>query len=82
RIGFDLKRLMRTDYRIDDFQQTYFVIESYEQLFRATVDTDFAPLYAELQGQFDLRPEDVLETDDILTHGSQAYANAGGRFVA
>ncbi|MEM7640025.1 MAG: phenylalanine 4-monooxygenase [Pseudomonadota bacterium] len=82
RIGFDLKRLMRTDYRIDDFQQTYFVIDSYEQLFRATVDTDFAPLYAELQGQFDLRPEDVLETDDVLTHGSQAYAKAGGRFVA
>ena len=82
RIGFDLKRLMRTDYRIDDFQQTYFVIDSYEQLFRATVDTDFAPLYAELEGQFDLRPEDVLETDDILTDCSQEDANACGRFVA
>jgi phenylalanine-4-hydroxylase len=82
RVGFDLKRLMRTDYRIDDFQQTYFVIDSYEQLFRATVDTDFAPLYAELKGVFDLRPEDVLPTDHVLTRGTQAYAEKGGRFAA
>ena len=25
RIGFDLERVMRTRYRIDDFQETYFV---------------------------------------------------------
>ncbi len=82
RIGFDLARLMRTDYRIDDFQQTYFVIDSYEQLFRSTVDTDFAPLYAQLQGKFDLRPEDVLPEDEIITRGNQAYAQKGGRFAA
>ena len=82
RIGFDLERLMRTDYRIDDFQQTYFVIESYEQLFRTTVDTDFAPIYSKLKGQFDLKPEDVLPADVILTRGTQAYANQGGHFAA
>ncbi len=32
RIGFDLARVMRTEYRIDDFQQNYFVIPSYEDL--------------------------------------------------
>jgi phenylalanine-4-hydroxylase len=82
RIKFDLKRLMRTDYRIDDFQQSYFVIDSYEELFRATVDTDFAPLYADLAGKFDLKPEDVLESDHVISRGTQAYAQKGGRFTA
>lgn len=82
RVAFDLRRLMRTDYRIDDFQQTYFVIDSYNQLFQSTVDTDFAPLYAEMQGQFDLKPEDILPDDNVLTRGTQAYADKGGRFAA
>lgn len=82
RIGFDLERLMRTDYRIDDFQQSYFVIDSYEDLFRATVDTDFAPLYARMHGKFDHKPEDILPTDTLLHHGTQAYADRGGRFAA
>jgi phenylalanine-4-hydroxylase len=81
RIGFDLERLMRTDYRIDDFQQTYFVIDSYDELFRATVDTDFAPLYADMQGQFDLKPEDIRPQDTIITRGTQDYAKKGGRFA-
>ena len=37
RIAFDLKRVMQTDYRIDDFQQTYFVIPSFEELLRASL---------------------------------------------
>ncbi|MHA7858462.1 MAG: phenylalanine 4-monooxygenase [Henriciella sp.] len=82
RIAFDLERLMRTDYRIDDFQQTYFVIDSYDQLFRSTVDTDFAPLYADLQGEFDLKPEDIAPTDTVIHTGTQTYANKGGRFAA
>ena len=44
RVAFDLQRLMRTRYRIDTFQQTYFVIDSFEQLFRAT-EPDFTPIY-------------------------------------
>jgi phenylalanine-4-hydroxylase len=81
RIGFGLERLMQTDYRIDDFQQTYFVIDSYEQLFRATVDTDFAPLYEQMKGKFAHSPETVLSDDEVLHRGSQAYAKAGGRFA-
>ncbi len=49
RVGFDLQRTMRTNYRIDDYQQTYFVIDSFEDLLRQTLETDFALLYAELE---------------------------------
>ncbi|RIJ22318.1 phenylalanine 4-monooxygenase [Henriciella barbarensis] len=82
RIGFDLERLMKTDYRIDDFQQTYFVIDSYEQLFDATVKTDFAPIYDRMQGKFALKPEDVVADDAVITRGSQAYAKASGRLAS
>ena len=81
RIGFELERLMKTDYRIDDFQQTYFVIDSYDQLFDATVKTDFAPIYDRMQGKFALKPDDIETGDRVLTRGSQAYAKAGGRMA-
>jgi phenylalanine-4-hydroxylase len=74
RIAFDLKRVMQTDYRIDDFQQTYFVIPSFEELLRITVETDFAPIYEELEGQPDLAVETVLPGDRLFTRGTQAYA--------
>ena len=74
RLGFDLKRLMRTKYRIDDFQQNYFVIDSFENLLDKTLNTDFGPLYAELEGQPDIEIETILPTDRVYTHGTQAYA--------
>jgi phenylalanine-4-hydroxylase len=76
RLRFDLERVMRTRYRIDDFQQTYFVIRSYEELFRATVDTDFAPLYGRLGDGTDYAAEAVLPTDGVVHAGTQAYARA------
>lgn len=79
RIGFDLQRVMTTDYRIDDFQQSYFAIQSYHQLFDATVETNFAPLYDKMQGVYKYKPEDILDTDNIIHKGTQDYANAGGR---
>ena len=48
RLPFDLERMLRTDYRIDRFQTTYFVIESFAQLMRETAP-DFAPIYARLR---------------------------------
>ncbi len=74
RIHFDLKRVMRTNYRIDDFQQVYFVIPSFEELLRVTVETDFAPLYRELETASDLGPPDIEEGDRLITRGTQAYA--------
>lgn len=74
RIGFDMQRVMRTRYRIDDFQQTYFVIDSFDDLLKQTLETDFAPIYAELAGQDDHEPADVLATDRVFTRGTQAWA--------
>ena len=67
---------MRTKYRIDDYQQAYFVIDSFEQLLHATLDTDFAPLYAKLATLPDVEVADILPGDKILTRGTQAYALA------
>lgn len=50
RLSFDLKRILRTPYKIDDFQDTYFVIESFAQLFDATAP-DFTPIYEEIARQ-------------------------------
>lgn len=76
RIAFDLRRVMRTAYRIDDFQQSYFVIDSFDSLLDQTLNTDFAPLYAELEDQPDLTPETILPDDHVLTRGTQAHARA------
>jgi phenylalanine-4-hydroxylase len=73
RLGFDLRRVMRTRYRIDDFQQTYFVIDSFEDLLDQTLRTDFGPLYAELSGTAEFSPTDLSTTDRILSRGTQDY---------
>jgi phenylalanine-4-hydroxylase len=48
RVPFDLERMMRTEYQIDRYQDTYFVIDSFEQLMRETAP-DFTPIYARLR---------------------------------
>ena len=80
RIGFDLVRTMRTPYRIDDFQQVYFVIPSLQSLLDATLQ-DFAPIYAELETASDIPIDAVLPTDRVFTTGTQAYAASGGRLA-
>ena len=75
RIGFDLERLMRTPYRIDDFQQVYFVIPSLQALLDATLQ-DFAPIYERLDGAADIPIDAVIDTDRVFTKGTQAYALA------
>lgn len=80
RIGFNLKRLMRTRYRIDDYQQSYFVIDSFDDLLRQTLETDFAPLYAELEGLADIEPDGIWAEDKVISRGTQAYA--AGRMLA
>ncbi len=76
RIALDLARVMRTEYRIDDFQQNYFVIPSFEELLRLTVETNFAPLYEELKALPDIPVARIEPGDVVLTEGSQDYANA------
>jgi len=81
RLGFDLERVMRTLYRIDDFQQVYFVVPSIEELKRDTLQ-DFGPIYARLKGASDIPIDAVLPSDRVFTRGTQAYAAKGGRFAA
>jgi phenylalanine-4-hydroxylase len=66
RIRFDLERVMRTRYRIDDFQQCYFVIDSFEDLRRRTEEPDFAPIYDRLSTMPDIEPGAVLPADELL----------------
>jgi len=74
RIGFDLERVMRTRYRIDDYQQTYFVIPDFATLLRVTQETDFAPLYAEIARLPDIAPDEIVDGDTVLSRGTQAHA--------
>ncbi len=70
RIGFDLARVMRTRYRIDTYQKTYFVIDSFEQLFQATVAPDFGPIYYGLKGAQSIPAGALLDTDAVIQRGS------------
>jgi phenylalanine-4-hydroxylase len=72
RIGFDIERVMRTDYRIDTFQRMYFVIDSFEQLFEASYGTDFGPLYDSIGKAPGIPPEALLVSDRIVTRGTIA----------
>ena len=72
RIGFALGRVMRTRYRIDDFQQTYFVLDRLDDLLRLA-EIDFAPLYEQV-GRLDTLPADaVLPQDTVITRGDGRY---------
>jgi len=77
RIGFDLERIMRTRYRIDTYQKTYFVIDGFEQLMQATTP-DFRPIYEKL-AQLDSYPAGaVLDSDRVFHRGTgEGWASDG-----
>ena len=68
RLGFDLERVMRTNYRIDTFQQTYFVIDSFEAVI-AAIDADMPALLAKLRDLPIYQAADV-DSHDRITHRS------------
>jgi len=72
RIRFDLERVMRTDYRIDDFQETYFVLHDLEELLELG-RIDFAPLYDRARRQPVLEPGEILPGDEVITRGTGRY---------
>jgi len=78
RLAFDLERVMRTPYRIDDFQQAYFVVPSLDTLLAATLQ-DFGPIYRRLTGAPDIPIAAILPDDQAFTQGTQAYALAKTR---
>ena len=79
RIMLNVDRVMRTDYVISDLQPTYFVIESFEDLYRKTVERDFERLYKSLAVSFTYANSAVIELDDVLNVGTQEYLLRGGR---
>ena len=70
RIGFDLLRIMQTRYKIDTYQETYFVIRDLEQLFEATAP-DFTPHYVALRGKEPYAPSTVLVGDKVYHWGEK-----------
>ncbi len=73
RLGFDLLRVMRTRYRIDDFQETYFVIQDLDALLELA-RIDFAPLYDRVRDQSEIEPGDIQPGDAVITRGTGRYA--------
>ncbi|MEO7149091.1 MAG: phenylalanine 4-monooxygenase [Rhodanobacteraceae bacterium] len=69
RLGFDLERVMRTRYKIDTYQQTYFVIDSFEQLFDST-RPNFLPIYERLQSETAYPAAEVLTSDRVFHRGN------------
>ena len=79
RIMLNVDRVTRTDYVISDLQPTYFVIESFEDLFRQTVERDFDQLYRNLKPGFTYANAAVIDVDHVLHEGTQEYHLRGGR---
>jgi phenylalanine-4-hydroxylase len=65
RLAFDLRRVLRTRYRSDAFQQSYFVINRFEDALSLIRENDFASLCQELDGLPDVDPW-VVEADELL----------------
>jgi len=70
-------RVMRTEYRIDAFQQSYFVVDSFEELFEACYGTDFAPLYRQHAAQ-PAYPADAVLPGDRPGSSCQLIGLQGG----
>lgn len=72
RIRFDLARVMRTRYRIDDVQQTYFVLHDLAELLELA-RIDFAPVYERVRPLPEIEAGALLPTDAVITRGTGAY---------
>lgn len=72
RVAFDLGRVMRTLYRIDDYQETYFVLDGVESW--PSLDLDrLIPLWRELEAQDDIQPGDIQPEDRLISKGDGTY---------
>ena len=68
RIQLDLLRCMRTRYKIDTYQQTYFAIDSFEQLFELTAP-DFTPYYEQVKSLGEIAANQSIASDVSITAG-------------
>lgn len=72
RLRFDLERVMRTRYRIDDYQESYFVIRDLDELLELA-RIDFAPVYERIALLDEIEPGSVLPGDTVLHRGHGGY---------
>jgi phenylalanine-4-hydroxylase len=72
RVAFDLERVMRTNYVIDDFQQTYFVVDSFAKLLEESY-RDFGPIYPRLGAADDIEADRLIAEDRVLHRGTLEY---------
>ncbi|WP_370265349.1 phenylalanine 4-monooxygenase [Hyphomonas sp.] len=72
RIAFDLQRIMRTKYIIDDFQQTYFVIDSFDALLDACYK-EFGNVYQEVKDADDIEAHETTPQDGLMHRGTLDY---------
>jgi phenylalanine-4-hydroxylase len=72
-ISFDLERVLRTGYYIDDFQATYFVIERFEDLFDLIKGTDFNAMFDSVRPLAAHTPFEVLPQDAVIRKGTGRY---------
>jgi phenylalanine-4-hydroxylase len=75
-LQFDIDRVLRTGYYIDDFQATYFTIDSFESLFAQCIERPFIPLYEKFRAMPTLTPFEIYEGDTVLRKGTGEYWRA------
>jgi phenylalanine-4-hydroxylase len=78
RIKFDVRRVLQTHFHIDDFQDNYFVIDSFRHLFDETY-ADFTPLYEELKDKPEYEAGELAPGDTVIHKGTGTYAVEAAR---
>lgn len=75
RVAFDLRRVLCTRYRIDDFQECYFSIDGFDALLELA-RIDFTPIYKDIASLPDIEPGELIASDHVITRGTGAYHKA------
>ena len=80
RIHMDFERMLRTNYVLSDVQESYFIIPSFEALYKEMEQFEFENAYEWIEPSYQFAASAILDTDDIYHRGTQEYALRGGRF--
>jgi phenylalanine-4-hydroxylase len=72
-LAFDLERVLRTGYYIDDFQATYFVIERFEDLFDLLKRNDITAMYDRLRNETAYTPFEIMPQDRVIRQGTGEF---------
>ena len=72
-LQFEIDRVLRTGYYIDDLQASYFTIDSFESLFKQCIERPFIPLYEKFRAMRALTPFEIVEGDTVLRKGTGEY---------